>query len=183
MKFVHHQAGRAPLARFQPISDQWLQSKKKERGFSLGQFDRAYMAGFDIVEAVLGDRSLGFVSLWKSGDGNEWSIDVMRVANDAPNGTMHGLIIEAIAAAKRADVGQLSLCSVPFAGIEQPSNLIEWVTAALYKYRGAKQGLDGLYRFKNSFRPEWQPVYMATRGSSFPVSAILAIHRLVEGKA
>lgn len=175
-----HPAGTAHCEELKPVSDAWVAAKSgRERGFSMGRFDADYLRNFDILVARTGGRAVGFVSILKSGDGHEWSVDLMRASPDAPPGTMHALIVEAIGAAKAAGAHRLSLCSVAFSQIDCPNSLLEKLSAYFYRTKGAETGLTGLYRFKRSFNPVWEPLYLCARNRVLPVSALVSIHQLV----
>jgi phosphatidylglycerol lysyltransferase len=122
-------------------------SNRRERGFSIGQFDVAYLATQRVYVARTGTRIVGFISLH---DGpREWTLDLMRHAPDAPDGTMHALILQAVADARTAMIPCLSLAA---AGAPR----------ALPKVlrKRADTAAAGLLRFKQSFAPHWQPLYL-----------------------
>ncbi len=180
LEITLYRAGTAPLAELRPVSDAWLAAKPGgERGFSMGRFDTDYLSHFDILVARYRGRAVGFISILKSGDAREWSIDLMRSHPDAPQGTMHALIADAIDRAKQAETPRFSLCSVAFALIENPGSLVERLLAYFYRKRGGETGLTGLHRFKRSFDPTWEPVYLCARSKTLPVSALVSIRQLV----
>lgn len=152
--------GQFNAAQFSNIAAEW-QADRNEKGFSMGRFDAEYLASHDVIEAKVDNCPVGFVSVWTSGDGTESSIDLMRLSTAAPDGTMHALCHKAALLAQSRGARVLSLCSVPFAGIDTPENtpelLIDWLFEKKTKWHGAK----GLFRFKNAFRPQWAPRFLA----------------------
>ena len=47
------------------VSDEWLMAKaQREKGFSLGHFDRAYLSHFDVAVVTIDDRIVAFANLW-----------------------------------------------------------------------------------------------------------------------
>ena len=170
--FIHHPAGMAPLAQYRAVSARWSDEKGGERGFSMGFFDPDYIQRFASIEARQGGVCLGFVTVWMSGDGTEAGIDVMRICDDAPAGTMQGMVHAAAEAGAHAGASVFSLASVPFFGIAAPQTVFEWALAYGYEKCPEWHGAQGLYRFKNAFRPEWAPRYVGSLG---PVALALGL--------
>lgn len=159
----HHPPGSVDLARFAPLARDSEARQGKARGFSMGRYDADYLARFDLIEARRDDTPVGLLSLWRSGDGGEWSIDVMLTADDCPSGTMHALVHEAALMARSEGAHHLSLCAVPFDGLTGQSpgdRILRW----LFEKRPHWHGAQGLKRFKGSFRPVWEPRYAAAQG-------------------
>ncbi len=163
-------SGRFDSGRFEPqdfarIAAAWLEDRL-ERGFSMGRFDPDYLAGHRVVAAYQNGQPLGFVSLWTSGDGTEVSIDVTRCDPDAPAGTMHALCHEALTWAQERGAVVFSLCAAPFTApcdkdAETPLNRSEALLAWAHGRFPQVFAGDGLKRFKDAFRPDWAPRYLA----------------------
>ena len=184
VSFLLHPAGKTDLSKLKPVSDKWLEAKgDRERGYSLGRFDTSYLAQFDILEARQDNETVAFLSIQKSGDGNEWAIDLMRSVASAPQGTMQALIVNALELARLTHATRLSLCAVALAPLNDPVGALEKLSAYFYKTKGARSGLEGLYRFKQSFAPEWEPVYLASRSKTLPLSAIISVRQVIEAPA
>ena len=179
VSILQHRPGQVPLDRLQPLADQWAARKGAEKGFSLGRFDPDYIAQFDVLEARVGERTVGFLSLWQSGDGREWSIDLMQVAEAAPHGTMHLLILTGIEMAQEAGATRFSLCAVAFHLLAAPQSWAERLSARIYERQGDKMGLKGLHRFKQCFRPDWEPLYAAAPAGLGLVTGAMAVRSLV----
>ena len=76
------------------ISAEWLASKNvREKGFSLGRFERDYMRNFPIAVVRVGERIVAFANVWAGGSRRELSVDLMRHVN-APNSIMEYLFLE-----------------------------------------------------------------------------------------
>jgi len=177
---TRHAPGTLPLAPLEPVSRAWLARKGgAERGFALGRFEPAYLARMDLVLARVEGRIVGFASLWVSGDGAEWSVDLMRVLPEAPDGTMHALVDAGIALARERGARRFSLCSVPLAGLGRPVTWPERVGHRIWTRRGAALGLHGLWRFKAMFDPQWEDRYVATRSPRDMPCAVMGIRRLI----
>ena len=102
------------------ISSAWLKSKNvREKGFSIGRFDPAYMRNFPTAVVRREEQILAFANLWTSGSRRELSVDLMRFAEDAPNGIMEYLFLELMLWGKEQGYGRFSLGPVPLAGLER----------------------------------------------------------------
>ena len=66
----------------------------REKGFSLGRFDRDYMRNFPIAVVRVGERIVAFANVWADGSRRELSIDLMRHVRNAPNSIMEYLFLE-----------------------------------------------------------------------------------------
>ncbi len=175
-----HGSGAAPFAALSKVNDAWLSGKNKGRkGFSLGRLEASYVSNFDVLTAQHEGKTIAYVSLWKSGDGSEWSIDLMQSTADAPGGTIQLLISEAIWLARKNGVKRFSLCSVQFCTRPKPKTLVERTMQMFWRRYGPRLGLPGLFRFKDMFGPDWEPVYLATPKTIFPITAGLAINALI----
>ncbi len=180
VEVMRHAPGTAPMAQMAAISDAWLHQKgRTERGFSLGRFDQHHLDHFHILTARQDGVIIGFLSLWRAGDGGEWSLDLMRLDPDAADGTMQALITEAITGAKAEGAWRFSLCSVPLAGLDVPEPGLERLAAAVWQRQGAKLGLHGMHQFKSQFAPVWAPRYFAVPSVLDTPTALRALNRLI----
>ena len=168
------------------ISAEWLKSKHvREKGFSLGRFDRDYMLNFPVAVVRLGDRIVAFANLWQGGDRGELSIDLMRYAGDAPHGIMEYLFIELMLWGKEQNYGRFSLGMVPLAGLERRRLAPLWSQAGAFLFRHGEHfyNFQGLLRFKAKFAPVWEPRYLAAPGG-FALPRVLAdVTLLISGGA
>ena len=74
------------------MSNDWLESQAAaEKGFSLGFFDRDYLAHFPCAVIESAGRIVAFANLWPGGTHDELSVDLMRHRDNAPNGVMDAL--------------------------------------------------------------------------------------------
>lgn len=155
----HHAPGQAPVRALAEISAEWLAAKGgRERSFSVGRFDASWLRRHPVLEARdAAGRPVAFVSLWVSGDGSEWSIDLMRARGDAPQGSVAALFAAAIGEARAAGARRFSLCMAPLAGIDPAAGPAARLLSAI-RERDAG-GVKGLEEFKASFAPSWAPRY------------------------
>ena len=143
-----------PLSQMQHVADEWSARHGSERGYSMGKFDADYVSCQRVFLAQKDDRLIGFLTLHETQ--NEWTLDLMRNCQDCPDGTMHLLIARAIESAAALKCPRLSLAAVPhlWAG----NSLI---LAAAQRLLNTSGESCGLRQFKNSFAPNWQPLYAA----------------------
>ncbi|WP_295530304.1 phosphatidylglycerol lysyltransferase domain-containing protein [uncultured Thioclava sp.] len=136
------------------IAAVWAHARGAERGFSMGRFNAAYVADQAVIVARHNGAIIGFAS-FHTGHA-AWVLDLMRPAPDAPDGTMHALILAAIDAARACGVSRVSLAALPprAADIAGPARKI-WDRAE----KGASAA--GLRQFKMGFAPRLSPRYIA----------------------
>lgn len=163
----------ALIEELRKISDVWLGSRK-EKGFSLGWFDEAYLQRSPL--ALLRDpegRTVAFATLAPAyDDGQTISVDLMRHLPDTPNGTMDLLFARLIEWSKEQGYQTFNLGMAPLSSVgSSRSSLREEKLANLvFRYGGHFYGFEGLRRYKEKFFPEWQPRYLAYPASvSLPV--------------
>ncbi len=84
------------LRRLKEVSDEWLSIPgRRERGFTLGSFDPAYVASTSVFAAEDSEGNmLAFVNLVPSYSPGEATVDLMRRRSGVPNGLMDYLIVK-----------------------------------------------------------------------------------------
>ncbi|MGC3937656.1 phosphatidylglycerol lysyltransferase domain-containing protein [Roseobacter sp. EG26] len=137
------------------IDREWQVARGPARGGTMGRFCPDYLSRQYVVLAWQGDQLLAYASFHTSD--HQWCLDLMRCQPDAPDGTMHTLVNQAITAARARNIAQISLAATP--ACPDPENaffrrLARWVVS--------KSGGPGLRQFKSSFGPVWVPLYMAS---------------------
>ena len=142
-----------PLAEMAVVAAAWQAAHGRERGFSMGRWERSYAAGQRVITArAPGGALLAFIT-FHAGDAH-WALDLVRVKPGAPDGTIYAMISHALEMARWLGVRELSLAAVPEAafGLTGP-----W--AALVQR--ATRGSVGLAQFKSAFAPAWRRLYIA----------------------
>jgi phosphatidylglycerol lysyltransferase len=179
------QSVEASLPRLREISDTWLTSKNtREKGFSLGFFDAAYLQRTDI--AVIKDESdqiRAFANLWQTADRQELSIDLMRYDPHSPNGIMDFLFAELMLWGKSENYRWFSLGMAPLAGLERRPLAPLWhkIGTTIFDLGDHFYNFEGLYEYKAKFAPTWQPRYLAApAGISVPF-ILMSITRVISG--
>jgi phosphatidylglycerol lysyltransferase len=165
------------------VSDQWLTLPgRRERGFALGRFDKAYLR--DMPMYLLRD-STGFLAAfvneipdYRKG---EAAVDMMRHRPEVPNSAMEYLFDGVLHNLKERGYRGLSLGLVPFSGLCQSkcANLEERLVGQIYEHANRFFSFKGLHRFKAKFEPTWEERFLIyENGLSGLVRTILAQMRL-----
>ncbi len=148
-------AHRLPLAEMERVDAEWTARQGGARGLSMGQFCGDYLAGHRVYLAWCGDCLMGFISFHVSTQ--ELCLDLMRSADQAPDGCTHALIHAAIVDAAQESRTRVSLAAVP-ARAGTKARRFEKI---LRHHHARMAGSAGLTRFKSSFAPRFEPLYMA----------------------
>ena len=161
------------LEELKETSDEWLQGRK-EKGFSLGFFDRNYLKKAPV--AIVRDehrRILGFISIMYVYDNFQTvSVDLMRVRPDSPAGTIDFLLLSLIDWAKEQGYGRFNMGMAPLAnvGLSRFAFLSEKIAAQLFLHGHFIYHFQGLRKFKEKYTNIWEARYLAYRKkSSLPV--------------
>lgn len=151
------------LAKVKRVSDAWLTIPgRRERQFTLGTFEPAYIASSPIAAAV--DRTgdfLAFVNQIPSYRAGEATTDLMRRRDDAPIGVMDYLFVKHFIHLKQRGYQRFNLGMAPMAGFQDEEEASVEEKALhfffqrldfLFSYRGLKQ-------YKAKFASLWEPRY------------------------
>ncbi|HEX9942713.1 MAG TPA: bifunctional lysylphosphatidylglycerol flippase/synthetase MprF [Thermoanaerobaculia bacterium] len=155
------------LPEMERISNDWLRSKNtREKGFSLGFFDRDYLARLPMALVRRGDAIVAFANLWPGGDKEELSIDLMRHTLEAPSGLMDYLFIELMLWGAAQGYRWFSLGMAPLAGLEARAIAPLWsrLGALVFRHGEHFYNFQGLRHYKDKFEPVWEPRYLASPG-------------------
>ncbi len=176
------------------ISDEWLGGKTtREKGFSLGRFDEAYLAHFPmaVVRHTPSDapsRVVAFANLWTGHVGGEVSPDLMRRSTDAPKGVMDYLFVQLLQWSATQGYRAVNLGMTPLAGLMDPAlarpDLAPlWARAGTFLYgRGESfYNFQGLRGFKEKFSPMWEPRYLASPGGIALPRVLTNVATLIAG--
>ncbi|WP_274651348.1 bifunctional lysylphosphatidylglycerol flippase/synthetase MprF [Paenibacillus humicola] len=152
------------LERLRPISNEWLKGRR-EKGFSLGWFEPAYLQESPIALLLAPDgQAIAFASLAPSHDNlRTMSVDLMRHLTDTPNGTMDFLFIRLLEWSRDQGYSFFNLGMAPLAsvGVARAAMREEKLANRVYEYGGHWYGFKGLRHYKEKFRPKWEPRYLA----------------------
>lgn len=180
-------AGRA-MERFRDlkrISDAWLAEKNtREKGFSLGNFEKAYLSHFDMAVVKKGDTIIAFSNLWQSADKAELAIDLMRYDPGlAPRGVMDYLFIQLMGWGRDQGYRWFDLGMAPLSGLEDRSLAPLWNRLAAFLARHGEHfyNFQGLRQYKDKFDPVWEPRYLASPGGLALPAILTHLAQLISG--
>jgi phosphatidylglycerol lysyltransferase len=172
------------LGELRQISDEWLaKHAAREKSFSLGRFDDAYIARGPVAVILKNGEVCAFANLWCGGEKQELSIDLMRHRANAPSGVMDYLFTELFLWGKLEGYQWFSLGMAPLSGmVAHPlAPLWQKLGALIYLRGGAFYNFQGLRDFKEKFHPEWEPHYLAVPGAWHLPAALADITTLIGG--
>jgi phosphatidylglycerol lysyltransferase len=152
-------------AELKAVSDEWLAGKAaREKAFSLGRFDTAYLSNFPLGIVRRDDKIVAFSNVWVSGDGKELSVDLMRHSKAAPASTMEYLFIELFNWGKANGFSRFNLGMAPLSGLQNRTLAPLWNRAGALLYRHGEHfyNFRGLRQYKEKFDPIWEPRYFAS---------------------
>ncbi|MCA9256904.1 MAG: bifunctional lysylphosphatidylglycerol flippase/synthetase MprF, partial [Phycisphaerales bacterium] len=135
------------LPELRSVSDAWLARKRtREKGFSIGYFDDAYLERCPVATARVDSRLVAFANVWRSAEKTELSVDLMRFHPDAPNGAMDFLFIELMRWGNAEGYQRFGLGMAPLAGLDQHSLSPVWnrIGAAVYRHGEHFYNFQGL---------------------------------------
>ncbi len=180
------------LPRLRAISDDWLANKSvREKGFSLGFFDDAYLRRFPVAvirvpSAARHDHEsdiVAFANLWPGGGRKELSTDLMRFTDQAPSGVMDYLFVRLMLWGKDAGYQWFNLGMAPLAGLEAQALAPLWSKAGSWLYRHGEHFYNyrGLRRYKEKFDPVWEPRYLASPGGLALPRILVNVAAIISG--
>ncbi len=174
------------LEELQQVSDAWIAGKaNREKGFSMGFFDKKYLRNFPVAIVQFENRIVAFANICPSGDKQALSIDLMRYINDLPNGMMDFLFVNIILWAKENGYKTFSLGMAPLSGLEQRKVAPLWNKAVTLVFRSGVEtyNFQGLRAFKEKFSPSWTPRFLALSGGlSLPGVAADLVRVMARGR-
>ena len=157
----------ALLPELRRISDAWLEDKHtREKHFSLGRFDEAYVKRFPVAVVRRQGRIEAFATVWQSAGLEELSVDLMRHLPDAPGGLMDFLFVHLMSHGREAGYRWFNLGMAPLSGLPQHELAPLWnrVGGFLFQHGEHFYNFQGLRQYKEKFDPEWRPRYLASPG-------------------
>ena len=174
----------ALLPELRAVSDAWLTSKStREKRFSLGRFDEAYLRQQPVAVVRSENRVVAFANLWPGAPGGELSIDLMRFRADAPAGVMDYLFVNLMLWGQEQGYSFFGLGMAPFAGLRSGPFAPLWnrLAVLLYRYGEHFYNFQGLRQYKDKFDPRWRPRFLACPGGSAVPGVLSDLTALVSG--
>ncbi|WP_417809647.1 bifunctional lysylphosphatidylglycerol flippase/synthetase MprF [Thioclava sp.] len=176
----------AVLDALEPISDAWLATQRGvEKGFSIGQFSRGYLNRCEIALIRREGKIVAFANLLGTPEAARVGVDLMRYHPGEGEGLMQFLFLSLIEALQARGTGELSLGLAPLAGLsDRPSaHMTSRFGNLIFRHGAAFYNFEGLRRFKNKFRPDWQARYVALPPGVSPYLALAEVAMLISGGA
>jgi phosphatidylglycerol lysyltransferase len=175
----------ATWRQLEAISDAWLEDKQmSEIGFSLGSFDRAYLAKSPMAVVKRDGGIIAFASLTDDfGRGEECGIDLMRHLTDVPNGVMDFLFVNLLQQARDRGYRWFDLGMAPLSGVGRSpwSPRDERLLKLIYEFGNRFYNYKGLRRYKEKFRPQWNGKYLAYPRGHALAPILLDVTALITG--
>lgn len=174
----------AVLADLRAISDGWLaEHETKEKTFSLGAFEDAYVAAQPVAVVRLEDKIVAFATLMVTNTRHEATVDLMRFAPEAPKGTMDFLFASILEYLKAEGYRQFNLGMAPLSGMARREAAPVWdrVGGTLFEHGERFYNFKGLRAFKSKFHPRWEPRYLAVSNGTGAALALMDVTFLIGG--
>ena len=175
----------AVLPKLATISDAWLVEKNtREKGFSLGYFDPAYLARGPLAVVRCNDEIVAFANILLGGNHEELSIDLMRhLPGRVPSGVMDYLFLELMLWGRSAGYRWFSLGMAPFSGFDVRTLAPLWNRAGAFLFRQGEHfyNFRGVRQYKEKFDPVWEPRYLASPGGLALPRMLANVAALVSG--
>jgi phosphatidylglycerol lysyltransferase len=174
----------AQMETLKAISDTWLKEKNtREKGFSLGFFEPAYVRRFPIGIVRVQDRIMAFANIWPTAARDELSVDLMRYRPDAPSGVMDYLFIELMLWGTAQGYHWFNLGMAPLSGMGTHELAPLWhrIGGLVVRFGDHFYNFQGLRAYKEKFNPVWQSRYLAAPGGLTLPRTLADIGALISG--
>ncbi len=174
----------ALLPELKAISDGWLETKHaREKSFSLGRFDPDYLRRFPLALVRKDEELVAFANLWMTPDKGDLSIDLMRYRERRVHDVMDYLFIELLLWGKAQGYRRFDLGMAPLSGLQDRQLAPLWTRAGALLFTHAENlyNFEGLRRYKEKFRPVWEPRYLAAPGGLAAAAVLADVTMLVSG--
>lgn len=165
----------ALLAELAEVSEAWLAGKAgAEKGFSVGRFTPAFLNEGPVALVRRQGRLLGFATLLAPGSGAHLAVDLMRYRPEE-RGMMEFIFVSLLEHFRDAGALTLSLGVAPLSGLQTRPGARLWTRfgALIFRHGGPLYNFEGLRAFKQKFRPDWQPRFIAVQGGTQPLLWVL----------
>jgi phosphatidylglycerol lysyltransferase len=170
------------MAELRTVSDQWLNGQTaREKGFSVGRFDEAYLRRLPVAVVRREGRMIAFASLQMTEAAQDAGVDLMRYVPDAPPGTMDFLFAKVLLHMQAKGFQSFGLGMSPMAGMATRRSAPRWqrLGRLLFKYGERFYSFRGLYNYKDKFEPTWEARYLAAPGGISPLLVLADVATLI----
>jgi phosphatidylglycerol lysyltransferase len=166
------------------VSDVWMQTHHvREKRFSLGNFDPAYLSTQPVAVVRQDGVVVAFATLMLTEATSEARIDLIRYLPEAPKGVMDILLARLMFHYKEVGYDWFILGMAPLSGLSDSEAAPIWhhVGREVFEHGEWFYNFSGLRAFKAKFQPEWQARYLAVPGGVNPMMALADITVLIGG--
>ena len=166
------------------ISDSWLAEKRvREKGFSLGRFDPAYVQQYPMALVRHEGTPVAFANVWCGADRRELSVDLMRWTPGAPAGMMDFLFVQLMLWGRDQGYDHFNLGMAPLSGLEPRALAPLWNRAGSLVFRFGEHfyNFRGLRHYKEKYDPIWEPRYLASPGGLALPRILTNVASLISG--
>lgn len=152
------------LADLRRVSDAWLAARgRPEKGFSLGFFNEEYLKQYPVAVVRKAGEVVAFANILTGADREEAAPDMVRYSQALPDEVMVYLFSETAAWAREEGYRWLSLGMSP---VSEPTDARHNVLRIglepfMFRYGEHFRDFQELRRFKERFRPIFEPRYLA----------------------
>ncbi|HSB55826.1 MAG TPA: bifunctional lysylphosphatidylglycerol flippase/synthetase MprF [Gemmatimonadales bacterium] len=155
------------LAELERVSNDWLATRKtREKRFSLGRFDPAYLRRFPLALVKVDSRIVAFATLWVTRTREELTVDLMRYTTQAPPNVMTYLFVQLMVWGRAEGYRWFNLGMAPLSGLGSRALAPLWHRLGAFVFRHGENfyRFKGLREYKSRFDPVWEPRYLASPG-------------------
>ncbi|WP_306483344.1 phosphatidylglycerol lysyltransferase domain-containing protein, partial [Anaerococcus sp.] len=172
------------LDKLEDISNSWLRDRK-EKGFSLGFFDRDYLRKSDIAIVMDKDEEItAFTNIMPNKNPDVLTIDLMRYDQDKNvNSMMDFLFLNLFIYGKENSYKYFNLGMAPLSnvGLMKSAYLSERLAYLVYTHGSRFYSFKGLRNYKQKYASIWLPKYMAYAKGNWLLYSLLAVS-LIDNK-
>ena len=164
------------------ISDAWLAHRgTREKAFSSGFFDEAYLRNFPIALVLQEGRIVAFTDLWIGGGKVELSADFVRWLPNTPPELLDYLFVSLMLWGRTEGYHRFDLGMAPLSGLEKSDLGPVWNEDARHVFRHAQHfdTMQELRRFKEKFNPRWYPRYIVCSGGLTLMQVVIHVAKLI----
>lgn len=172
------------LDKLEEISTSWLRDRK-EKGFSLGFFDRDYLRRTEIAIVMDKDEEItAFTNIMPNKNPDVLTIDLMRYNQDKNvNSMMDFLFLNLFIYGKENSYKYFNLGMAPLSnvGLMKSAYLSERLAYLVYTHGSRFYSFKGLRNYKQKYASIWLPKYMAYAKGNWLLYSLLAVS-LIDNK-
>lgn len=174
----------AILSDLRTVSGNWLaHHNTREKTFSLGAFEDAYVLSQPVAVVRLAGRIVAFATLMVTDTKAEATVDLMRFSPEAPKGTMDFLFASILEYLRGEGYRQFNLGMAPLSGMARREAAPVWdrLGGTLFEHGERFYNFKGLRAFKAKFHPRWEPRYLAVSNGTGAALALMDVTFLISG--